>query len=77
MNILVFANKNGIKVKNFSVLTWETALMCVFILGNESEKSTETKSISSIVFSVLPEFYEKMNKRPLLFVEIDHLHFKV
>ena len=37
--------------------------MCV-LLGNESEKATVTKYIFLIVFSVLPKFNEKMNKRP-------------
>ena len=37
--------------------------MCV-LLGNESEKVTVTKYILSSVPSVLPKFYEKMNKSP-------------
>ena len=42
---------------------WETVSMCVF-LGKEGEKATVTKYIFLIAFSVLPKFYEKMNKRP-------------
>ena len=34
--------------------------MCV-LLGNESEKATETKDIFLIVFSVLSKCYGKMN----------------
>ena len=73
LNIVVFVKKNDIKWKQaFWMLLWETASMCV-LLGNESEKATATKLQQSIyiyiliVFSVLPKFYEKMNKRPLLF----------
>ena len=39
--------------------------MCVS-LGSESEKATATKYIFSVVFSVFPKCYEKINKGPLL-----------
>ena len=50
----------------FWMLSWETASMFV-LLGNKSEKATATKYIFLIFFSVLSKFYEKMNKRLLLF----------
>ena len=42
----------------FGMLMWETVLMCV-LLGGESNKATTA-------CPVLPKFYEKINKHPLL-----------
>ena len=36
------------------------------LLANERKKATATEYIFLIVFSILPKFYEKLNKRPLL-----------